>query len=65
MSWLKDAELTTEEDKAQAKREQRIAELVRKLAATDHKAMPDYDKPNDEILKQRQEWRDEIRELKQ
>ena len=50
-------------EKDQAAKEQRIAELKRLLADSDHKVMPDYDKPNDDIKAQRQAWRDEFREL--
>jgi FtsZ-binding cell division protein ZapB len=45
------------------KKQGRISELKINLAQTDYKVMPDYDKPNDEIKKQRQAWRDEIRAL--
>jgi hypothetical protein len=41
----------------------RIFELQRFLSQTDFKVMPDYDQPNEDIKKQRQEWRDEIRNL--
>jgi len=50
--------------KVQAKaRDARIAELKAFLAQTDHKVLPDYDKPDEAIVAQRQAWRDEIREL--
>jgi hypothetical protein len=50
--------------KAQAKaNEARIAELKALLAASDYKVLPDYDKPDEAIVAQRQAWRDEIREL--
>jgi hypothetical protein len=41
----------------------RIAELKALLAASDYKVLPDYDKPDEAIVAQRQAWRDEIREL--
>ena len=41
----------------------RINELKQFLASTDYKILPDYDKPNDDIKVQRQEWRNEIRIL--
>jgi hypothetical protein len=41
----------------------RIEELKFKLKNTDYKVLPDYDKPDDAIKKQRQAWRDEIRAL--
>jgi hypothetical protein len=42
---------------------QRIAELKSLLASTDYVALPDYDKDKQDILAQRQAWRDEIRTL--
>lgn len=44
-------------------RQERIAELKQLLLGTDYKVLPDYDKPNDDVKAQRQDWRDEIREL--
>jgi len=41
----------------------RIAMLKDKLASTDYKLMPDYDKPSEIIKQQRQSWREEIRAL--
>ena len=41
----------------------RIAELKQLLADTDYKVLPDYDKPDTEVVAQRQAWRDEIRQL--
>jgi hypothetical protein len=41
----------------------RIGELKSLLAASDYKAMPDYDKPDPAILAKRQAWREEIRAL--
>jgi hypothetical protein len=50
--------------KAQAKaNEGRIAELKTLLTESDYKVLPDYDKPDEAIVAQRQEWRDEIRAL--
>ena len=43
--------------------QRRIAELKNKLASTDYKLMPDYDKPSETIKQQRQSWREEIRTL--
>jgi hypothetical protein len=43
--------------------EKRIAELKQLLADTDYKVLPDYDKPDTEVVAQRQAWRDEIRQL--
>lgn len=48
---------------SQREKDARVAELRKLLADSDYKAMPDYDKPNEEILAQRQQWRDEIRTL--
>ena len=44
-------------------REQRIAELKQLLADSDYKVLPDYDKTTEDIVAQRQAWRDEIRTL--
>jgi hypothetical protein len=41
----------------------RIGELKRFLSETDYKVLPDYDKPNESIKVQRQEWRNELRQL--
>lgn len=41
----------------------KIDELRKMLSETDYKVMPDYDKPNDEIKRQRALWREEIRSL--
>lgn len=48
---------------AKAIRFTRIAELKLKLAETDYKVMPDYDKPNDAAKHQRAAWRQELRQL--
>lgn len=51
-------------NKAQALADaKRVAELKELLAASDYKAMPDYDKPDAALLAQRQAWREEIRTL--
>jgi len=50
--------------KAQAKaNETRIAELKALLNNSDYKVLPDYDKPDEDIVSQRQAWREEIRTL--
>jgi hypothetical protein len=56
--------IRVDQSKAQAlANAKRIAELKELLAASDYKVMPDYDKPNADILAQRQAWREEIRAL--
>jgi hypothetical protein len=50
--------------KAQAKANaDRIAELKALLNDSDYKVLPDYDKPDEDIVSQRQAWRLEIRTL--
>jgi hypothetical protein len=50
--------------KAQAKANaDRIAELKALLNNSDYKVLPDYDKPDEDIVSQRQAWRAEIRTL--
>jgi hypothetical protein len=50
--------------KAQAKANaERIAELKALLNDSDYKVLPDYDKPDEDIVSQRQAWREEIRTL--
>ena len=50
--------------KAQAKANaDRIAELKALLNNSDYKVLPDYDKPDENIVSQRQAWRLEIRTL--
>lgn len=49
--------------KVKLAKEARVSELRKLLADSDYKVMSDYDKPNEDIKTQRQEWRDEIREL--
>jgi FtsZ-binding cell division protein ZapB len=41
----------------------RIEELHVLLRESDHKVLPDYDKPNNAIKEQRKAWREEIRQL--
>jgi hypothetical protein len=48
---------------AQQQREQRIAELKALLNDSDYKVLPDYDKPDENIVAQRQAWREEVRQL--
>lgn len=43
--------------------EKRIAELKQLLRDSDFKVLPDYDKPDMEMIAIRQAWRDEIRQL--
>jgi hypothetical protein len=50
-------------EKAQVEREARIAEIKALLTESDYKVLPDYDKPDEAIVAQRQAWRDEIRAL--
>jgi len=52
-----------EAEKVQQEKDNRIAELKKLLADSDHKVMPDYDRPNEDIKAQRQAWREEIRSL--
>jgi len=60
-----ESEITAEVQRLEALQPKlkRIAEIKQLLSATDFKVMPDYDKPNAEIVAQRQAWRDEIRQL--
>jgi hypothetical protein len=52
--------------KAQAKANaDRIAELKALLNNSDYKVLPDYDKPDENIVAQRQAWREEIRALEE
>jgi hypothetical protein len=41
----------------------RIVELKALLTNSDYKVLPDYDKPDEDIVSQRQAWREEIRTL--
>ena len=60
-----DEELTAQYASAQAKEAaaQEIAELKGKLLESDYVVLPDYDKDKPEIIAQRQQWRERIREL--
>lgn len=55
------AALPAAEAKAAAEKE--IAELKGKLSATDYVALADYDKSKPDVVAQRQQWRERIREL--
>ena len=41
----------------------RIGELKQLLRETDYVGLSDYDKDKIDVLKQRQEWREELRDL--
>lgn len=62
-----DADLKAKFSQAEAKNAaaQEIIELQTKLARTDYVALPDYDQSKPEVLTQRQQWRDRIRQLEQ
>jgi hypothetical protein len=67
MQWVAEGNVilpqyTSEELNRQAL-EERIAELQQLLNDSDYKVLPDYDKTTDAIKVQRQDWREEIREL--
>lgn len=47
----------------QAERDSRIKELKKLLTDSDYKILPDYDKTDEHIIQQRQEWREMIRAL--
>jgi hypothetical protein len=56
--------IIVDQSKVQAKaNSERVAELKKLLADTDYKVLPGYDRPSEEIVVQRQQWRDEIRAL--
>jgi hypothetical protein len=56
--------IRTDPAKAQALADaKRIEELKSLLAASDYKVLPDYDRTSDDVIAQRQAWRDEIRAL--
>lgn len=59
---IKTAEEIQSEKDEQTK-ERRIAELKRLLDDSDYKVLPDYDKTDEDIIADRQKWRDEIRLL--
>jgi hypothetical protein len=44
---------------------QRISKLQELLSKTDHKVLPDYDQDSTKVKEQRQQWREEIRKLKE
>jgi hypothetical protein len=53
-----------DQSKLKAKADQeRITELKKLLSDSDYKVLPDYDRTNDDIVEQRQAWREEIRSL--
>jgi hypothetical protein len=62
LTQLKTAEQKAAEAQAKANAE-RIAELKALLTNSDYKVLPDYDKPDENIVAQRQAWRAEIRTL--
>jgi hypothetical protein len=56
--------IIVDQAKVQAKANaDRIVELKQLLADSDYKVLPGYDRPSEEIVVQRQAWRDEIRAL--
>jgi hypothetical protein len=56
--------IIVDQSKIQAKANaDRIVELKQLLADSDYKVLPGYDRPSEEIVVQRQAWRDEIRAL--
>jgi hypothetical protein len=59
--------LTAQYASAQAKEAaaKEIAELKGKLLDTDYVALSDYDRSKPDVIAQRQQWRDRIRELEQ
>jgi hypothetical protein len=59
---IKTAEQIADE-KAIQEAKARIAELKNLLDESDYKVLPDYDKTDEDIIADRQAWRDEIREL--
>jgi hypothetical protein len=60
-----DTTLKSQYADAQAKEEAKkeIVQLKRKLAKTDYVALPDYDQDKTDVIAQRQQWRERIREL--
>lgn len=50
-------------EKDEAERVRHIAELKKLLTDSDYKVLPEYDKTDDTIVQQRQEWRETIRTL--
>jgi hypothetical protein len=56
--------IKTDPAKAQALADaKRVEELRALLASTDYKVLPDYDRTTDDVIAQRQAWRNEIRSL--
>ena len=62
IDWTKEI---TVSDKQKEKHKSEISVLISKLKETDYVAMSDYKKNKPDILKQRQEWRDEIDRLQE
>lgn len=62
-----DAMLKSQYSEAVAKEstQTEIDELKGKLADTDYVALPDYDKDKTDVIAQRQQWRERIRQLEQ
>jgi hypothetical protein len=52
-----------EKEQRQQELSRRHSELKRFLIETDYVALADYDKEKPELITQRQEWRNEIREI--
>jgi hypothetical protein len=73
LRWLDESTKPTDEEliaqyaSAQAKEAaaKEIAELKGKLLDTDYVALSDYDRSKPEVIAERQQWRDRIRELEQ
>ena len=62
IDWTKEI---TVSDKQKERHKSEISVLISKLKETDYVAMSDYKKKKPDILKQRQEWRDEIDRLQE
>ena len=52
-----------EKEQSQRDISRRHSEIKRLLAETDYVALADYDKEKPELITQRQEWRNELREI--
>jgi hypothetical protein len=52
-----------EKEQRQQELSRRHSEIKRLLAETDYVALADYDKEKPELITQRQEWRNELREI--
>jgi len=63
ISEAEDAPVVLPDNYYEQLKEFKINELKQLLKDTDYVALADYDKDKPEILKQRQEWRNEIRKL--